>query len=409
MNVPRRWSVPKVLLAVCILAGAVTLSVIQGRHQHLGQDFHVFWQAGRNFTTGHPLYHDSLPGARPLKYPPFAALVFQVLGLFPLQVAAALFSLLNLVLWAVAVRLTREILERSFPDREPGYLPLVLATVFTAQFFLDNFHHVQVNELVFVLVLLGIREYLRGHDWRAAGSIVAATAIKLTPIFFVAWLLIRGRRRVALAVPVVALACVLVPLLLRGPRTGAAEVVEYYHVFLEGHQHGEVDSYSAGQNLAALVSRMMRPGVYRYLPQSEAVAQQVYHALWGGVLLVFLSKLVLLARQRAPASAFEFSLAFLAALLLSPITFTTHLVSLLFVYATFLSIRRAKLALPGKVAWAVAVIAMAVTGLCGRDLAGDTAYLSVAGYSIYAWTMLGLFATAVVLAGREVGRAPQLV
>ena len=166
---------------------------------------------------------------------------------------------------------------------------------------------------------------------------------------------------------------------------------------------------AAGQNLAALVSRMMRPGVYRYLPQSEAVAQQVYHALWGGVLLVFLSKLLLLARRRAPASAFEFSLAFLAALLLSPITFTTHLVSLLFVYATFLSIRRATLTLPGKVAWAVAVIAMAVTGLCGRDLAGDTAYLSVAGYSIYAWTMLGLFATAVVLAGREVGRAPQLV
>jgi alpha-1,2-mannosyltransferase len=409
MNLARRWSLPKVLLAVCIIAGATALSAVQGRHEHIGQDFHVFWQAGRNFTTGHPLYHDSLPGARPLKYPPFAALVFQLLGLFPLQVAAALFSLLNLALWVAAVRLTWEILERSLPDRQPGHLPLVLATVFTAQFFLDNFHHVQVNELVFVLVLLGIREYLRGHDWRAAASIVAATAIKLTPIFFVAWLVIRGRRRAALAVPAVALACVLVPLLLRGPRTGAAELVEYYHVFLEGHQHGEVDSYSAGQNVAALVSRMMRPGAYRYLPESEQIAQQAYHMLWGGVLLVFLSKLVLLARRRALVSAFELSLAFLAALLLSPITFTTHLVSLLFVYATFLSVRRATLTLPGKVAWAVAVVAMAVTGLCGRDLAGDTAYLSVAGYSIYAWTMLGLFAAAVVLAGREVGRTPHLV
>jgi len=405
MSAPRgRWTLPRILLAVCVLAGAVTLSVIQGRHQHVGQDFHVFWQAGRNFTTGHPLYHDSLPGARPLKYPPFAAFVFQALGLFPLQVAGALFSLLNLALWVAAVRLTREILERCFPDREPGYLPLVLATVFTAQFFLDNFHHVQMNEVVFVLILLGVRAYLRGHDWRAAGSIVAATAIKITPIFFVAWLVIRGRRRAALAVPVVALACVLVPLVLRGPRTGAAELVEYYHVFLAGHQHGDVDSYTAGQNVAALVSRMMRPGAYRYLPESEALAQRAYHVLWVGVLLVFLSKLVLLARRRAPPSAFEFSLAFLAGLLLSPITFTTHLVSLLFVYATFLSIRRALLTLPGKVAWAVALVAMAVTGLCGRDLAGDTAYVSVAGYSIYAWTMLGLFAAAVVLAGREVER-----
>ena len=40
-----------------------------------------------------------------------------------------------------------------------------------------------------VLVLLGIQAYLQGRDRWAAASIVAATAIKLTPIFFVAWLL----------------------------------------------------------------------------------------------------------------------------------------------------------------------------------------------------------------------------
>jgi alpha-1,2-mannosyltransferase len=389
-----RWSLPKIVLAACALAGALTLSIIQGRHQHIGQDFHVFWQAGRNFTTGHPLYHDSLPGARPLKYPPFAALVFQPLALFPLQVAAALFSLLNLALWVVAVRLTREILDRSLPDRQPGYLPLLLAVVFTAQFFLDNFHHVQMNEVVFVLVLLGIRTYLRGQDRWAAAFIVAATAIKITPIFFVAWLLIRGRRRAALAVPVAALACVLLPLLLRGPSTGVAELVEYYRVFLQGHQHGEVDAYTAGQNVAGLVSRMMRPGAYTYVPASEPVAQRIYHALWMVVLLVFLLKLVLLRRRRALPSAFEFSLAFLAALLLSPITFTTHLVSLLFVYATFLSVPRTALSPVARVVAALLVAAMAVTGLSGRDLAGNTAYVSVAGYSVYAWTMLALFAAA---------------
>lgn len=403
----RRWSRPQLGLVACALAAAITLSIIQGSHQHIGQDFHVFWQAGRNFSTGHPLYHDSLPGARPLKYPPFAAFVFQPLALVPLQAAAALFSLFNLGLWVAAVRLTREILERALPERRPGYLPLLLAVVFTAQFFLDNFHHVQMNELVFVLVLLGVRAYLRGHDWRAAASIVAATAIKITPVFFVAWLIVRGRRRVALAVPVVALACVLVPLLLRGPATGAAELVEYYHVFLEGHQHGEVDEYTAGQNVAGLVNRMMRPGTYRYLPASEDVAQHVYQALWVGVLLVFLSKLVVLRLRRAPPSAFEFSMAFLAALLLSPITFTTHLVSLLFVYATFLSVPPATLSLRGRVALAALVVAMAVTGLCGRDLAGDTAYLSVAGYGVYAWTMLGLFGAAVMLAGRDAQLARQ--
>jgi alpha-1,2-mannosyltransferase len=399
-----RWSAPTVILAASAFAVALALSIVQGRHQHLGQDFHVFWQAGRNFATGHPLYHDSLPGARPLKYPPFAAFVFQPLALFPLQTAAALFSLLNLALWVVAALLTREILERTLPGRLPGRLPLLLGVVFTAQFFLDNFHHVQMNEVVFVLVLLGIRAYLHGRDRWAAASIVVATAIKLTPVFFVAWLLVRGRRRAALAVPLVALACVLVPLLLRGPATGRAELVEYYHVFLEGHQHGEVGTYTAGQNVAALVGRMMRPGAYRYLPASEHVAQRTYQAVWAIVLLVFLSKLVLLRRRQAPPSAFEFSLAFLAALLLSPITFTTHLVSLLFVYVTFLSVPRATLSPAARLVAALLVVAMAVTGLSGRDLTGNTAYVLVGGYSIYAWTMLALFAAAVVLAGRDVER-----
>jgi hypothetical protein len=77
-----------IALVVVALALAAALSVTQGLQERVGQDFHVFWQAGRNFATGHPLYHDYLPGARPLKYPPFAAFVFQPLALFSLQVAA---------------------------------------------------------------------------------------------------------------------------------------------------------------------------------------------------------------------------------------------------------------------------------------------------------------------------------
>ncbi len=391
----------KVALAGCALAGALALSIIQGRHQRVGQDFHVFWQAGRNFATGHALYHDSLPGARVLKYPPFAALVFQPLALFPLQVAGALFSLLNLALWVVAVLLTRDIVEHAFPDRQPGRLPLLLAVVLTTQFFLDNFHHAQMNEVVLALILFGIHSYLRGRDRWAAGSIVVATAIKLTPIVFVAWLLMRGRRRAALAVPALMIACVLLPLLLRGPTRGVAELVEYYHVFLEGHQHGAIDTYTAGQNIAALVSRMTQPGVYQYVHAPEHVAQGVYYTLWVVVLLVFLAKLVLLRRRRAPPTAFEFSLALLAALLLSPITFTTHLVGLLFVFATFLSVRRAALGAVGRGVLAVLILMMAVVGLSGRDLVGNIAHEWIAGYSVPAWTMLALFGAAVVLAGHE--------
>jgi alpha-1,2-mannosyltransferase len=403
----RVWPLRAVLVALASLAVALALAVPQGLHQHVGQDFHVFWQAGKNFATGAPLYHDSLPGARPLKYPPFAALVFTPLALFSLPVAGVLVSLLNLGLWAAAVPLTRDILAVTFPGRDRSRLALVLAVVLTAQFFLDNFHHVQMNGVTFFLVLLGLRAYLRGQDLRAAASIVGATAIKITPIFFVAWLVIRGRRRAALAVFPIALACVLLPLVLRGPSTGASELVEYYHTFLEGHQHGEIGSYTAGQNLAALVSRMTRPPgdpqrvSFQYLPTSARTAQLAYQVLWVTVLLVFLAKLVVLRLQRAPVSALELSMVFLTALLLSPITFTTHLVPLLFVFTTMLSIRLTALRAPGYVLAAVLCLGIAASGLSGRDLAGDTVYRDVAGYSIFAWTMLLMLGVSVVLAGRE--------
>ena len=321
--------------------------------------------------------------------------------------AAVLFSLLNLGLWVVAVYLTRDIVERTFPDRARSRLPLVLAVLLSAQFFLDNFHHVQVNEITFVLALLGVHQYLRGQDLRAAASIVAATAFKITPIFFAAWLVIRGRRRAAFAVFPIGLACLLVPLVLRGPSAGAAELVEYYHTFLEGHQHGEVGSYTAGQNIAALVSRMTRPAEerertsFQYLPTSERNAQLVYRTLWLTVLLAFLAGLVMLRLRRAEVSAFELSMIFLTALLLSPITFTTHLVPLLFVFTTALSLRPASLSPGGRIAAAVIGLGIAAGGLSGRDLAGDTVHEHLAGYSMIAWTMLLLFVAMLVLAARD--------
>jgi hypothetical protein len=403
------------LLIAGALAVGIALSVAQGRDEHVGRDFHVFWQAGRNFATGNPLYHDYLPGARHFKYPPFAALVFQSLAVFPLQAAAALFSLLNLLLWVVAAYLTRDIVQRTFPDRETAALPLVLAIVFSAQFFLDNFHHAQVNGLILVLILLGIRAHLNAKDLRAAAYLVSATAIKITPVFFLAWLVIRGRRRAVLAVAPLAIACVLLPVLVRGPATGAAELVEYYHSFLEGHQQGDVGNYTSylnDQNLAALVNRMSRPPrpehvSYAYLPASQRTAQLAYHASWAMVLLGFLLKLVILRIRRAPLSAFELSLVFVTGLLLSPITLTAHFVSMIFVFYTVLSLRVSTLSIPGRVMAAVFGIAMLLAAFSGRDLAGRTAYLYVRGYSVFVWMLLLLFVLALVLAGRRDSPAPE--
>ncbi len=384
------------VLTVGAIAVALALSVEQGLGERVGHDFHVFWQAGRNFTAGDALYHGYLPGAREFKYPPFAAFVFQPLGLLPLPVAAVLFSFLNLALWVVAIVLTRDIVAHTSKRRDSIWLPVALAGVLTVQFFLDNFHHVQMNEVIFVLILLGIRAYLRERDLAAAACIVAATSIKVSPVLFAAWLLIRGRRRAALSVLPLAAACVLVPLLVRGPATGAAEIKEYYESFLSGQQHAGVRSFTRGHNIASLVNRLMPDTV-----ASERTAQLIYRAGWAAVALLFLAKLVQLRLRGAPPSSLELSMTFLACLLLSPITFTGNLVFLLFVFCAFLSIRVAALPIGGRLLAGVLLVAMGMTGLSGKDLVGRTANLFVRDYGIFELTMLLLFLTSVALAGRE--------
>lgn len=116
-----------------------------------------------------------------------AAFVFQPLGVLPLPIAAVLFSFLNLALWVVAIVLTRDIVAHTSKRRDSIWLPVALAGVLTVQFFLDNFHHVQMNEVICVLILLGIRAYLRERDLAAAACIVTATSIEVSPVFFASW------------------------------------------------------------------------------------------------------------------------------------------------------------------------------------------------------------------------------
>jgi alpha-1,2-mannosyltransferase len=319
--------------------------------------------------------------------------------------------LLNLLLWAWAAYLTRRIVRGYCPAGAGALLTFLLAIGLSAQFFLDNFHHVQVNGLILVLILLGIDAYLHRRDRTAAGYLVTATAIKLTPIFFLVWLAVRGRRRAVLAVPAVGFACIVAPLLARMPATGAADLSDYYHSFLGPQRRADLDEYAAGQNLAALVARMTRPSAddrvdqrsYRYLPLSERTARHAYEALWLAVLAAFLLKLGCLRRRAAPITALELSMVFLGGLLLSPITFTHHLVSLLFVFYAFLASGLAGLWPRHWIAAVLLFCTVGFIGLSGRDLVGSGVYLLVRGYSLIAWTMLLLFAVAIGAAPEDRG------
>ena len=384
------------------LALCAVLAIVDAQAQREGTDFQARWIFGRWFWTGQPLY-DPVAGVRgPNLYPPIAIMLFQLHALLPLKPAAAVFQFVNLALIPVAIWLTWDILRVLFPDlsRRHARWALVLGVVLSAQFILNNMNLTQINLVVFVLGLVGIRAYLRGNDWGAAAGFVGATAIKLVPVFLVFWLMIRGRRRAGLAVIPLALACFALPILQRGPARGWQDVRDYVRqIQTYGPSRGRVLQIYTNQNLAAAIFRLTRPPAddtpgerdYRVTTLSDDTAHTIYRVT---ALLTFLAFVGVLARLRltqAPISAFELSAAFLVGHLLSSVTEKAHLVTLLFVFTTWLSIERRALRKGERVLDIMVLALMAASGLIGRDIFGDQIHHLVGGYSVIVWAMLLLF------------------
>ena len=389
------------LALVAFLALVAVEATERAGKQRIGTDFHVFWQAGYDFAHGLPLYQ-RLPGARKFIYPPFAAQVFQVLGIFPLKTAAWLFYLGSVALIFVAAKVSRDIIDQVEPTRRAGWLPLVLAVVFSLNFTLNNLNMVQVNLLIFVLCLLGIRAFVEKRELAAGGWIVAATAIKLTPLFFVVWALIRGTRRMWSAIVAAGVLSLTLPMVQRGFAQGILDLKTYYQTFLQAFAAGGVIPDYTNQNLAAMIYRAVVPMSshdlpsydYAYLPSLETAAPLIYRVLTVSVLALFLAHLVRLRIGGRPLTALEISSVFLASHLLSGITWKAHLVTLLFVSYSFLALNTDLMGRGRRAAFALACAGLVAIAL-GRDVIGTRLHHYVGGYSLIVWVMLLLFVLSV--------------
>jgi hypothetical protein len=389
---------------VVLVALGIAASVVRARGIEYGTDFHARRLAGLRFWSGEPLYVFEA-GVSENTYPPFAAMVFQVFAPFPLRVAAGLFYFANLALIPAAFLLTRRILRRAWPGAA-GWWPLVLAGACSAEYFLSNLNAIHPNTALFVLVLLGIAWYQEGRDVPAAAAFVGATAIKLIPVFFVFWVVVRGRTRAALAVVPLALAALLLPIAQRGPARGLQDLRDYHAALLGGLSHGRVIQEYKNHNLAAAVYRLTRPPQqpherdYRIATLSEGAAQGLYRAGAIAVGGLFAGSLLWLRRRAEPVSVFEWCGAFLTGHLLSAMTWRGHLPTLLFVLAAFFAIPWRTLPSLARGAWWVVAALAAVAGLTGRDLVGPDLHYAISGSGVLTALQLGLFAWSIVLLHR---------
>ena len=192
-----RWVALSVFPALCVVAGIVGWAL----GWHLGVDNAVYRSGAVALLQGEPLYDALSLSAEPswarlpFTYPPTAALLFVPLALVPTQVAWGILGAITVASLAVVIRVSIAALpERPQwmdPDRTTAVLGIVLLglepvwrTLFLGQ----------INVVLMLMIVLDVL-VIGARGSRFGGVLVGvASAVKLTPLIFVAHLLVIGRR-----------------------------------------------------------------------------------------------------------------------------------------------------------------------------------------------------------------------
>lgn len=385
-----------VLLWTILFTLMFVYSVLNSRNIHLDSDFTVFWTAGHNFTSGADLYNRT-GGIERYIYPPFAAMLFQLFALFPVKVAACIYTLINFLLFLLSISISKEILNYFVTGRKKINMALIFGAVCSFRFFWYHTQFVQMNELMLVLCLASINSSIKGREWRAVIFLTLAIFIKILPVFFVPWLLLRGNYKTVLKFIICIAVCVALPCLWRGWQAGISDLHNYYITFLQPFQDGRVEPEFHNQSLAAVMYKIFLPTTndpgynYQLISLSASAAAWVYKItflLMGGLLVGFL----LWERFFLKGNTLRgLALIIICMHLLSGITWEYHLVSLLFVYAVFAFYYWKKKNLLQKIAFFMLAFFVVLFSWVGKDTVGTMLYHYLEGYGVITWTMLLLF------------------
>jgi alpha-1,2-mannosyltransferase len=322
---------------VLVLVGLTALVSVSSPNDpwHNWFDLRVYAGAAQWWRSGGELYEYTY-GRSPygFTYPPFAALAVLPMTLLPIEVVAGLHALLNAALltglaWWLLAPLAR---------RHGWPVAFTVAAAVPVLFVLEPVRETigfgQVNLVLVALVLADVAALRRGSRWAGVGIGLAA-AVKLTPGLFVVYLLLTRRWRAAA-----------VALGTAGAATALAAAVapreswQYFTGTLwQTERVGRPDKTS-NQSLFGALARLTDPA-------------EPPRLLWLALAVVAL--VLVLARAVRAARAGDdlagVTLTGLAACLVSPISWSHHLVWLVPALVVLLDLAAGRVPAPGTPAW----------------------------------------------------------
>lgn len=240
----------------------------------------------------------------PFTYPPFAAVLMLPLAVLPIWVSAFVWSVACVLVLAWVVDRT---LRACGATARPWVLPVVVAAALLAEPVWSTFSFGQVNLFLMAAILADVLRPER----RYAGWLVGVVAgIKLTPLFFVAFLLVLGHRRAAGT----AVGAFAATVLLGAALAPSASWAYWTDVLWDPGRVGGVE-YAGNQSVLGILSRVL----------GHEAPTALWFAVAGTAALVALFSARLLWTSASPAARpLAVCTASYGMLLASPISWDHH-------------------------------------------------------------------------------------
>lgn len=383
------------MLIAIVLGLFVFISMNMGNGLKLQADFTVFWQAGKNFSSNLGLY-ERIGGAERFIYPPFAAMLFQVFGLFSLQTAGAIWAFVNLLMWLMLVHVLREVFRFTNIPEKLINRSLLFAFLLSFRYFWYHLMFMQMNVLVLLLSMCGLLFFLKKNNPASIACLVIATGIKVLPIIFLGWML--SKMNIKYWFTALLFACILIvlPIIWRGLDLGIQDLKDYYVSFLEPFQQGRVEPKLQNYALSAAIYKWFVPLSISspYFSPIMQLNPQLVGLIYKVFLIVFvLLFLFVLAYSRfivKKISMNEIGFILLLTHLISGITWEYHLVSLLVVYAIYFANEDSEKKSWKRIGDYFLLFFMIFNAIVGMDTVGKQAYYMACGYSFLTLLMFVL-------------------
>jgi len=190
---------PRTGVRVVVLAGAGGFLLWAGRYcvTHY-VDFPVYWHASQSLMSGRrDLYSPTFVwgGTDPLmdyRYPPLFLLLFTPLGLLPYTAAGYVWFAMKLGALALMVRSIQRMVAKEVRNKLLFWLAPFLIGI---PYLLEEFHYGNVHFFIVSLAILSLYLLEKKRVWLSASILALSIAIKVFPIFFLPYFVIRKKFR----------------------------------------------------------------------------------------------------------------------------------------------------------------------------------------------------------------------